>query len=229
MNIRSVNLTKIYFKGSSHEVVALSGANVDIKERDFCLLTGPSGSGKTTLLSMLGLLTRQTRGKVFYDDQEVSSYSDAWQTKVRKRKVGFIFQQYNLLPQFSAWENVALPLLCSSTTASERKEQAAQVMVKLGLKDRIDFKVANLSGGEQQRVAIARALITNPEVIFADEPTAAVDDETAISIIDLFKELKNDGKTIIVATHDKSLLKEGTLHLDVHKGSIKQFREEEPT
>jgi putative ABC transport system ATP-binding protein len=222
-------LTKIYFKGSSYEVVALNGANVDIKERDFCLLTGPSGSGKTTLLSMLGLLTRLTRGKVFYDDQEVSSYSDAWQTRVRKRKVGFIFQQYNLLPQFSSWENVALPLLCSSTTASERKEQATQVMVKLGLKDRVDFKVASLSGGEQQRVAIARALITNPEVLFADEPTAAVDDETATSIIDLFKELKNQGKTIIVATHDKSLLKEGTLHIDVHSGSVKQFREETPT
>ncbi|HTY76119.1 MAG TPA: ABC transporter ATP-binding protein [Candidatus Nanoarchaeia archaeon] len=226
MNIRSVNLTKIYFKGSSHEVVALDGANVEIKEKDFCLLIGPSGSGKTTLLSMLGLLTRQTRGKVFYDEQEVSSYSDAWQTKVRKNKVGFIFQQYNLLPQFSAWENVALPMLCSCTKTSERRDQAIQVMTKLGLKHRIDFKVASLSGGEQQRVAIARALITNPEVIFADEPTAAVDDQTAMSIIELFKELKNEGKTIIVATHDKSLLKEGTLHINVNNGSVQQFRDE---
>ena len=226
MNIHSVNLTKMYFKGSAHEVVALDSANVEIREKDFCLLTGPSGSGKTTLLSMLGLLTRQTRGKVFYDDQEVSSYSDAWQTKIRKNKVGFIFQQYNLLPQFSAWENVALPTLCSNTTASERKKQATQVMTKLGLKHRIDFKVASLSGGEQQRVAIARALITNPEVIFADEPTAAVDDQTAISILELFKELKNDGKTIIIATHDKSLLKEGTLHLDVNNGVVQQSRNE---
>ena len=226
MNIRAVDLTKIYFKGSSHEVVALDNANLEIKEKDFCLINGPSGSGKTTLLSMLGLLTRQTRGKVFYDDQEVSSFSDAWQTKVRKRRVGFVFQQYNLLPQFSAWENVALPTLCSCTTASERRDQAIQVMTKLGLKHRVDFKVASLSGGEQQRVAIARALITNPEIIFADEPTAAVDDQTAVSIIDLFKELKNDGKTIIVATHDKSLLKEGTLHIDVNGGLVKQFRDE---
>ena len=198
---------------------------MEIRDRDFCLITGPSGSGKSTLLSLLGLLTRQTRGKIFYGDDEVSSYSDAWQTKTRKRKVGFIFQQYNLLPQFSAWENVALPTLCSCTTTNERRDQAIQVMAKLGLKQRIDFKVASLSGGEQQRVAIARALITNPEVIFADEPTAAVDDETAATIIELFKELKNEGKTIIVATHDRSIIKEGTLHLAVQNGMIEQFRD----
>jgi putative ABC transport system ATP-binding protein len=220
LKIQAVNLTKIYFKGSSHEVVALNDASVDIDERDFCLLTGPSGSGKTTLLCLLGLLTKPTKGKVLLSGEEVSSYSDAWQTKVRKEKIGFIFQQYNLLPQFSAWENVALPNLCRNTIASERKNKALEVMSKLGLEKRVDFKVASLSGGEQQRVAVARALITNPEIIFADEPTAAVDEETANTIIEIFKELKDDGKTIVVSTHDRSLIREGTMHLSVRNGII---------
>jgi len=222
MKIRAVNLTKTYFKGSPHEVSAVKNVSIDIAERDFCLLTGPSGSGKTTFLCLLGLLTKPTMGKVLIDDEEVSSYSDAWQTKIRKNKIGFIFQQYNLLPQFTAWENVALPNLCRATTAVERKQQAIQIMTDLGLNDRVDFKVASLSGGEQQRVAVARALITNPEIIFADEPTAAVDEETANAIIGIFKDLKQKGKTIIVSTHDKSLIKEGTKHLTINHGEIQQ-------
>lgn len=223
MKVRAVNLTKTYFKGSPQEVSALKNVSIDIAERDFCLLTGPSGSGKTTFLCLLGLLTKPTQGKVYIDDEEVSSYSDAWQTKIRKNKIGFIFQQYNLLPQFTAWENVALPNLCRNTTAEERKKQALQIMTDLGLKERVDFKVASLSGGEQQRVAVARALITNPEIVFADEPTAAVDEETANAIIGIFKDLKQKGKTIIVSTHDKSLFKEGTKHLTINHGEIQQM------
>jgi putative ABC transport system ATP-binding protein len=222
MKIRAIDLTKVYFKGSLNEVTALKDANVEILESDFCLVTGPSGSGKTTFLSLLGLLTKPTRGQIFYDGEEVSSFSDAWQTKIRKKKIGFIFQQYNLLPQFSAWENVALPNLCRNTTREERREQAVQVMTNLGLKHRVDFKVAHLSGGEQQRVAIARALVTNPEIIFADEPTAAVDDETAFAIIEVFKDLKKDGKTVIASTHDKLLIKEGNVHFTTQSGTIQK-------
>jgi putative ABC transport system ATP-binding protein len=222
MKIQAVNLSKVYFRGSQHEVVALNDASIDIKESDFCLMTGPSGSGKTTLLCLLGLLTKPTRGKVLIDDEEVSSFSDNWQTKIRKDKIGFIFQQYNLLPQFKAWENVALPNICRETTASERKKQAIDVMSRLGLEKRVDFKVASLSGGEQQRVAVARALITDPQIIIADEPTAAVDEETANVIIEIFQELKNQGKTIIISTHDKSLIKEGTMHLSIRNGVLQQ-------
>jgi len=222
MKIRAINLTKKYFRGTPHEVSALRNVSIDIAERDFCLLTGPSGSGKTTFLCLLGLLTKPTTGKVLIDDDEVSSYSDAWQTKIRKNKIGFIFQQYNLLTQFTAWENVALPNLCRGTTSVERKNKAIQIMTNLGLKDRVDFKVSSLSGGEQQRIAVARALITDPEIIIADEPTAAVDEETAYTIIDIFKELKKRGKTIIVSTHDKSLIKEGTMHLTINHGEIQQ-------
>jgi ABC-type lipoprotein export system ATPase subunit len=193
---------------------------VKIRDGDFCLITGPSGSGKTTLLSLLALLTRPTRGKIFYEDAEVSSYSDAWQTKIRKERVGFIFQQYNLLPQFSAWENVALPNLCRQMSKTERLRQAIGIMRRLGLKDRLDFKVAHLSGGEQQRVAVARALVTDPEIVFADEPTASVDEETASAIIDLFKALKKEGKTVIVSTHDNSLIREAILHFKLQSGTI---------
>ena len=220
MKIETSNLTKVYCKGTHNEVNAIKDLTIKIKENDFCLITGPSGSGKTTLLSLLALLSRPTRGKIFYEDVEVSTYSDAWQTKVRKEKVGFIFQQYNLLPQFSAWENVALPNICRPMTKTERREKAVEIMRKLGLQDRVDFKVSHLSGGEQQRVAIARSLVTKPEIIFADEPTASVDEETSTRIIDLFKTLKDEGKTIIISTHDNSLIKEATLHLKVKDGKI---------
>lgn len=220
MKINVQNLTKVYCKGTPNEVTAINNLTLTIKKGDFCLITGQSGSGKTTLLSLLGLLSRPTRGKIFYDDEEVSSYSDSWQTKIRKQNVGFIFQQYNLLPQFSAWENVSLPNVCRNTSKSDRHIKAKNIMCDLGLKERINFKVAHLSGGEQQRVAIARALVTDPEIIFADEPTSSVDIETASAIINLFKSLKKKGKTVIVSTHDVSLIKEATRHLKLHKGEI---------
>jgi len=224
MQISTRNLTKVYFRGTPNEVTAVDDASLEIREGDFCLVTGPSGSGKTTLLSLTALLTRPTRGKVFYGEEEVSSYSDAWQTKFRKEKVSFIFQQYNLLPQFSAWENVALPNLCRLMSKAERKKQASDLMYRLGLGDRIDFKVAHLSGGEQQRVAIARALVTDPEIVFADEPTASVDEETASAIVDLFKLLKDEGKTVIMVTHHGSLVREANLHYGLKNGIVSSTR-----
>jgi putative ABC transport system ATP-binding protein len=223
MKIEAQRLTKVYLKGTPNEVKAIQEASVKIREGDFFLITGPSGSGKTTLLSLLALLTRPTRGKIFYEDAEVTSYSDAWQTKIRKEKVGFIFQQYNLLPQFSAWENVSLPNLCRRMSKTERRSQAVAIMRQLGLGDRIDFKVAHLSGGEQQRVAIARALVTDPEIVFADEPTASVDDETASAIVGLFRALKKEGRTLIVSTHDISLIREAVLRIELRDGTVSSF------
>ena len=223
MKIATQNLTKVYCRGKPAEVEAIRDATLVIREGDFCLLTGPSGSGKTTLLSLLALLSRPTRGKIFYENEEVSSYSDAWQTKIRKDKIGFIFQQYNLLPQFSAWENVALPNLCRQMSKAERRSQAISIMHSMGLGERVEFKVARLSGGEQQRVAIARALVTSPEFVFADEPTASVDEDTASAIITLFKNLKKEGKTLVVSTHDSSLIREATLHLKIQNGTVSRF------
>ena len=206
MQIRTENLTKIFFKGESNEVIAAKDITLEINTGKFFAVTGPSGSGKTTLLSLLGLLTIPTSGRIFFNNEEVSSYSDGWKTKFRKENLGIIFQQYNLLPNYLAWENVALPLLCRDTSKNARKKAAASLMKRFGLENRIDFKVAHLSGGEQQRVAIARALITDPQVAIADEPTASVDTETKRAILDTFKSLKRDGKTLIVATHDQDLL-----------------------
>ncbi len=154
----------------------------------------------------MGLLTIPTSGRIFFNNKEVSSYSDGWKTKFRKEYIGIIFQQYNLLPSYLAWENVALPLLCRDTLKSARKKSATGLMKRFGLEKRTDFKVAHLSGGEQQRVAIARALVTDPQVVIADEPTASVDTETKRAILDTVKILKQDGKTLIVATHDQDLL-----------------------
>jgi len=206
MQIRTENLTKVFFKGEPNEVIAVKDVTLTINTGDFLAVTGPSGSGKTTLLSLLGLLTIPTRGKIFFDNEEVSSYSDGWKTKFRKEHIGIIFQQYNLLPSYLAWENIALPLLCRDTSENERKETTRYLMIKFGLEKRIHFKVAHLSGGEQQRVAIARALVTDPQIMIADEPTASVDTETKHAILETFKVLKQEGKTLIVATHDEDLL-----------------------
>jgi putative ABC transport system ATP-binding protein len=206
MQIRTENLTKIFFKGKPNEVVAVKDINLEINTGESLAVTGPSGSGKTTLLSLLGLLAIPTSGRIYFDGEEVSSYSDGWKTKFRKQRLGIIFQQYNLLPSYLAWENVALPLLCTDTSVNARKKASTSLMKKFGLEKRTDFKVAHLSGGEQQRVAIARALITDPQMVIADEPTASIDEETKRVILETFKSLKQDGKTLIVATHDPNLL-----------------------
>jgi putative ABC transport system ATP-binding protein len=218
--IRTEKLTKIYNIGRPNEVMALKEASIEIAFGDFAIISGPSGSGKTTLLSLLGLLSRPTAGKIYYEDNEVSSYSDAWLTRLRKKQAGFVFQQFNLLPQFTAWENVSLPLVCRDTDKNERKKLAINLMRNLGLEKRVDFKVASLSVGEQQRVAIARSLITDPSILFADEPTASVDAEMALTILEIFTHLNKAGKTIVVATHDQSLMNVGTLFFEIQNGSI---------
>jgi putative ABC transport system ATP-binding protein len=215
MQIRTENLTKIFFKDKPNEVTAIEDLNLEIGHGKFLAITGPSGSGKTTLLSMLGLLSTPTRGRVVFDNEEVSSYSDGWKTKFRKKNIGIIFQQYNLLPNYLAWENVALPLLCTDASQSARRNAALSLMKKFGLEKRTDFKVAHLSGGEQQRVAIARALITDPQVVIADEPTASVDSETKSAIIETFEALIQSGKTLIVATHDQDLLSHSDQRLEL--------------
>jgi len=216
--IRTERLTKIYNTGEASEVIAVRDISLEISSGDFLVITGTSGSGKTTLLSLLGLLTRPTRGKIFLDDQEVSSYSDAWQTRMRKESMGIVFQQHNLLSQFSVWENVSLPLLCRDVGFSERKRIAFRILRELGLASRSDFKLAQLSVGEQQRVAIARALVTNPEIVIADEPTASVDTETTAHILEIFRSLKRSNKTVIVVSHDPALVEEGNITVKLRNG-----------
>jgi putative ABC transport system ATP-binding protein len=213
--VQTENLTKIFFKDKPNEVVAVKNLNIETKSGELFAVAGPSGSGKTTLLSLLGLLAIPTSGRIYFDDEEVSSYSDGWKTKFRKEHLGIIFQQYNLLPNYLAWENIALPLLCTDASTNTRKKASISLMQKFGLEKRADFKVAHLSGGEQQRVAIARALIADPQVVIADEPTASVDQETKCVILDTLKSLKQQGKALIVATHDSDLLAQADQRLEL--------------
>ena len=218
--IIATDLSKTYFKGAPNEVVAVDGVNLTIKDGDFITITGPSGSGKSTLMNLLGLLTYPSKGKILYNEMPVTLYSDAKRTTVRRDMVGFIFQQYNLLLHLSAWENVGLPLVCRGVETSERKKIAVEMLGRLGIGNRVGFKVAHLSGGEQQRVAIARALVTEPKIVFADEPTASVDDENARLIIRLFKEMKEANKTVVVSTHDQIFGNEANRRLKMVAGKL---------
>jgi putative ABC transport system ATP-binding protein len=220
MSITTKGLTKIFLRGQPNEVVAVNEVNLSMKEGDFTAILGLSGSGKSTLLNLMGLLTYPTRGDVYYGDIPVTRYSEGRRTSVRRENVGFIFQQYNLLLHLSSWENVALPLICRGIAPSVRRNIAVDFLTQLGMGDRVEFRVGHLSGGEQQRVAIARALVTEPKIIFADEPTASVDDANARLIIELFKRLKKEGRTIIVSTHDPTLSREATRTLTINHGRL---------
>jgi putative ABC transport system ATP-binding protein len=205
--IEVVNLTKIYNHGKKHQVEAVTDVNLTVESGAITALVGPSGCGKTTLMSMIGQLLTPTKGKVLFDKEDVTSYSDGWKAVFRRKNMGFVFQHINLLPNFNALENVMTPLICHDVDPSEYKESALELLDQLGLSERAYFNVEQLSGGQQQRVAVARALITEPKIIVADEPLTFVDDASAKAITDFFVKLKDEGKTILISTHATNLAK----------------------
>jgi putative ABC transport system ATP-binding protein len=198
------NITKIYGSGTT-SVAALKGVNLNVQQGEFVAVLGPSGSGKTTFLNMLGALDRPTKGQVFIDKKETSRVAERNLYRIRRGKLGFIFQTYYLVPSLNAIQNVLMPVL--PIRGNKRYEKRAQRLLDIvGLKDRTHHKPGELSGGEQQRVAIARALILNPPVVLADEPTGNLDTKTGAEIIDLMKRLNKDrGKTFIIVTHDRRI------------------------
>lgn len=197
-------LTKIYGRGATR-VAALKGANIRVRKGELIAVLGPSGSGKTTLLNMIGALDRPTRGRVFIDGVETSKVPERRLYKIRREKLGFIFQTYYLVPTLNALQNVLMPVLPMREN-KRYKKRAERLLELVGLKDRMHHKPGELSGGEQQRVAIARALILNPGVILADEPTGNLDTKTGAEIIDLMQRLnKERGKTFIIVTHDSRI------------------------
>ena len=197
-------LTKIYGRGATR-VAALKGANIRVRKGELIAVLGPSGSGKTTLLNMLGALDRPTRGRVFIDGVETSKVPERRLYKIRREKLGFIFQTYYLVPTLNALQNVLMPVLPMREN-KRYKRRGERLLELVGLKDRMHHKPGELSGGEQQRVAIARALILNPSVILADEPTGNLDTKTGAEIIDLMQRLnKERGKTFIIVTHDSRI------------------------
>ena len=204
--IRTEKLTRTYSMGESL-VTALRDADLSVKAGEFIALMGASGSGKSTLLNLLGLLDRPTSGEYFLEGIPVSSLRRDELADLRGRRIGFIFQNFNLLSRYSAWENVALPLAYrqGEIVAREQLNRAREALSRVGLEHRVDHNPMELSGGERQRVAIARALITQPAVILADEPTGNLDSQTGIEIMHLLKELNEEGRTIMMVTHDEKI------------------------
>ena len=204
--IQTVGLTREYVMGD-FVLRALRGVDLAVRAGEFVALMGASGSGKSTLLSLIGLLDRPTAGGYWLEDTEVSSLSRDELATIRGRRIGFIFQNFNLLPRFSAWENVALPLAYRKGEygGGEQYKKAMDVLTRVGLDRRADHQPMELSGGERQRVAIARALVTQPAVILADEPTGNLDSATGKEIMSLLTELHKEGKTIIMVTHDMNI------------------------
>ena len=200
--IRASNLTRTFTIGDN-VVEALRGVNLEVPRGQFVALVGPSGSGKSTLLNLVGGLDRLTEGQLTVDGEELTTCSEAVLTEHRRRRVGFVFQSFNLLPRLTALENVALPLMFTGVPQGERLDSARQMLAAVGLQGRLEHRPSQLSGGEQQRVAIARALMGQPSIILADEPTGNVDSTTGQEIMDLLRRLnREEGVTLMLVTHD---------------------------
>ena len=196
------NITKIYDLNKNDQVVALKDINLSINEGELIILKGSSGSGKSTILSLIAALSKPTSGEVIVDDKKISKLPDNFASIYRRDNIGFIFQKYNLITDISVKENILLPLIPLNPDANKLDEKLNLVMEKFKISHKKETLVKNLSGGEQQRVAIARANVNNPKIIIADEPTANLDEKLSLHFIEILKELKAAGKTIVVATHD---------------------------
>ena len=196
------NIRKVFNQGKSYELVAVDGVSVSLKARKITVLKGPSGSGKTTLLSMVGCMARPTSGRIFLGDREISSLPERFLTEIRRTHFGFIFQQFNLIKGISALENVMLPAYPLGGTHIALKKHAEELLELFGIGRRASSKTDWLSGGEAQRTAIARALVNDPAVIIADEPTAQLDTKLSREFMDIVGRLKEQQKTIIIASHD---------------------------
>ena len=198
--------TKVYQKSKAAPPVrALAGVDLTIPRGEYVAIMGPSGSGKSTLMNIVGCLDRPTSGQYLLDGEDVARMSDEKLSRVRGRRLGFVFQAFNLIPQLNVWDNVAVPLFYQGVSAAERRERAAAALARVELGQRMEHRPSELSGGQQQRVAIARALVNDPSILLADEPTGALDSKTGEAILALFAELHEAGQTVVVITHDEEV------------------------
>ena len=210
---------KTYDRGGA-EVHALRGASLDVAEGEFCSIMGPSGSGKSTLLHLLGGLDHATGGVVRVDGVDLASLSDDDLTKFRRRKLGFVFQFFNLLPSMTAWENAALPLMLDGHRLNKLRPRAVELLERVGLGERVNHRPAQLSGGQLQRVALARALMADPVVLLADEPTGNLDSESGRAVLKLLRRCANDGLTVVMVTHDANAARVGHRVVELRDGLV---------
>lgn len=200
--IKTVNLQKV-FRTDEVETWALNNVNIEIQEGEFVAIMGPSGCGKSTLLNILGLLDNPTGGEYRLNGEDVSTYTEAQRTALRKGVIGFVFQSFNLIDELNVYENIELPLLYMGVSSSERKRRVEDAMNRMAIAHRVKHFPQQLSGGQQQRVAIARAVVTNPKLILADEPTGNLDSKNGKEVMDLLTELNKEGTTIVMVTHSQ--------------------------
>lgn len=217
--IRLVDIVKSYIMGDS-VVHALDHVNVQIGEGEFTSIMGPSGSGKSTMMNILGCLDRPTSGHYFLRGCDIAGYNDDELAHTRNAEIGFVFQNFNLLPKLTAQVNVALPLVYAGINEEERMVRAASALESVGLGNRLDHKPNEMSGGQRQRVAIARALVNNPAIIMADEPTGNLDTKSSYEIMDIFKAMNNEGKTIVMVTHEPDIAQQTKRILVMRDGRL---------
>ncbi len=217
--IQLKNIMKTYIMGDS-VVHALDHVYVEIGFGEFVAIMGPSGSGKSTMMNILGCLDRPTSGEYYLDGKEIAGYNDDELAHTRNAKIGFVFQNFNLLAKLTAQANVALPLIYAGVGEEERMERAKKALEAVGLGDRVEHKPTEMSGGQRQRVAIARALINNPAIVMADEPTGNLDTKSSYEIMDIFKELNDSGKTVVMVTHEPDIAEQTKRILTMRDGKL---------
>jgi putative ABC transport system ATP-binding protein len=221
--IRLTHVNKSFADGKTHRVDSLKDITLHIRPKELVLLKGPSGSGKSTLLAIIAALGKPTSGEVIVDGKSIAKLPDRFATTFRREHIGMIFQKFNLIGEMSALDNVTLPLLPTDQSIDEIRERAYKILKHLGVKKRLGTLAKNLSGGEQQRVAIARALIADPKIILADEPTANLDRKLTLDFIEIIKQLKKEGRTILIATHDPIFFDLGIVDriIEIEEGAVR--------
>lgn len=224
--IEMKNITKSFYIGTENQLDILKGLNITVRKGEFVSIVGTSGSGKSTLMNIIGALDRPTSGGYILDSTDINEISDNGLSEIRNKKIGFVFQTFNLIPRSSALKNVELPMLYAGVNRKERAERAEELLELVGMKDRMSHQPNELSGGQKQRVAIARALVNNPSIILADEPTGALDSATGRLVMDLFHKVhEEEGKTIVFITHNNELADETQRIITLKDGNIVSERE----
>lgn len=218
--VKLTTINKVYTINEELSFQALKKVDLEIKKGEFVAIVGPSGSGKSTLMNLLGLLDTPTSGSYLLDGHDVSKLSEDSLAEIRNKKIGFVFQSFNLLQRTSALDNVALPLIYSGVLKPTREQKAMEALKKVGLGEKFNSRPNQLSGGQQQRVAIARALVTDPQILLADEPTGNLDSKTGEEIMNLFKDLHKSGRTIVLITHDLHIAKNAKRIIHVKDGEV---------